>query len=260
MKERFNAPPAPSAEKIPSPEVIPLDETEVVANLHISHSKVLSGEMLANEKLLTDIREDLGRLECYPMYREYTAERVPTFGILRESANRAVKNIEQLLAADKASGVDTENTSEELKIQKLLAGRADSIKRSVNDYIQTIIRFHNLRRLSHGGSRDVTEQFVKADESRRRAHENLLKSLNIFTTAAKQAEEAGLLAAGNTVEWMPDMDAKSLIERPEAVVVFSESTLKNRDYIKDWAIAADFDLQLREMLDAQKNSPEAAKE
>ena len=56
------------------------------------------------------------------------------------------------------------------------------------------------------------------------------------------------------------MDAKSLIERPEAVVVFSESTLKNRDYIKDWAIAADFDLQLREMLDAQKNSPEAAKE
>lgn len=240
----------------PTHERTPVDETEVVAKLHLNHDKVVSGEIPASEKLLTEIRNDLSRLECYPMYREYAAGNVPTLAILTESATRASLTIETLLSQDRAKGVPDKELEEETKIKNLLAGRPNSIKRGVESYVRSIIRFHTLKQLSHGGGRDMQTQFVKADEDRRRVHNALLESLKIFTTTVRNAEKEGLLPAGSVVEWTHGMQAQVLIENPDMIVVFAEKIISNedRDYMKDWAIAADFDLQLKEMLVAQ-NTP-----
>lgn len=225
-----------------------MDETEVVANLHTNHDKVINGEMPASEKLLVEIRNDLSKLECYPMYRDYVKGVVPTLAMLSESADRAVKVIDTLLEKDRAGGLSDKDLAEETASRNLIAGRPNSIRRSIDAYVRSIIRFHTLRRLSHGGSRDMQEQFVKADGERQRAHDSLLQSLRVFTTNVLKAEHEGMLPKGTVAQWVQGSEAKKLSENAQTIVVFSEQTLANeRDFIKDWAIAADFDTQLQDI-------------
>ena len=109
----------------------------------------------------------------------------------------------------------------------------------------------------HEGRHAKQDRFLKADEARRREHDALLNSLQLFTITAKQAQEEKLLAKGSVIEWTHGMDAKQLISNAGKILVFSQQTLANeRDYIKDWAIAADFDSQLKDMLAQQPQAAE----
>ncbi|MEK7612632.1 MAG: hypothetical protein AAB449_00585 [Patescibacteria group bacterium] len=238
-------------EKPPTQEISAVEE-DVAAKIHTNHDKIVNGEIPLSEKLLTEIRDDLSRLECYPLYREYTAGNVPTLAVLDVSTERAVHAIDATLAGDRAKGTPENDLAEETKVRNLIAGRSISIKRNVAEYIRTVLRFHTLKRLAAGGGRDMQEQFVKTDEARVRAHNNLIKSLQIMTSTIQSAATMNLLPEHKILKWVAGMNAHDLNKNPNTVVVFSDKVMQDRDFIKDWAIAADFDLQLQEMLATQK--------
>ncbi len=260
--------PAPRAEKKPAKaEQETGKETEdAVALLHRHHDGITHGSESPDEQFLAELRADVSRLEFYPMYQEYLADRVPTIPMLEESMKRAVASLDALLAGWKSHGVVAEEMAEETKMRNLLSGRLAAIRGDIFDYIHTMIRFHNIKRKwkdpRFEGDPDVQEQFEKIDADRRRAHESLLLALSIMTSTVLKAAEEDLLEGHTIVEWTPGMPAGPLVKNPSAIVVFSPAFFgsrdqtqakRNRDYLRDWAIAADFDEQFREIAEVQRS-------
>jgi hypothetical protein len=122
------------------------------------------------------------------------------------------------------------------------------VERGMQAYIRTIIQFHTIKRLSIGGVRDMTAQFARVDQERRNAHEGLLDSLRTMRQAVLAAAGTELIPKQNVIEWTMGMNAGELLSHnPHAVIVFSDRVLQDRNYIRDWAIAADFEERLKEM-------------
>jgi len=225
----------------------PHDVEDVAAEIHLVHDDVLNGVKPPSEKLLEELRSDVSRLEFYPTYQEYSSGAAPTLGVLTESARRAGASLDSLITRWQKQGTGINELAEEIKMSRLLAGRAEAIKWSIKDYVRTLIMFHNIKGLSHGGTRDMTERIVKIDHERRHAHESLLQTLGVMTTTILKAAEEDLLEGHTIIEWTPGMPAGAMMKNPSAIVIFSPKTLMNRDYVRDWAMAADFDEQLRDV-------------
>jgi len=228
-------------EKVPLSLVL---EEDLVAEVHSHRDRLKNGEEKIEEALeaLPLIREGIAQLECYPIYREYVNGNVPTLDTFRNGTRLASETIASDLAQEK--GLSSEDLSEELHVQKLLEGRAGSIEHAIDAYVRSVIKFHNLKRISRGGVRDMTKQFEQSDHERRRAHNHLLDTLQSTTQAVRDAVELKLIPLEKVLEWNPGVES---IPQENAIVVFSPKILEDRNYIRDWAIAADFDERLREL-------------
>ena len=231
---------------------------DVVAHLHQHSEELKIGAVSPNEKFLSELRADIGRLDSYPVFKEYLEEQVPTLSVLAESSRRAVATMDTVFADWAAHGIKAEDLKEEMKMKNLISGRLEAVRWDIATYIGKLIQFHNIKTKfldpRYEGDPDLKEQFEKVDAARRRAHESLLLSLGIMTATVLKAAEEDLLEGHMIIEWVQGMSAHALMKNPAAIVVFSPSIFrtgdaiqarKNRSYIRDWAIAADFDEQFR---------------
>lgn len=239
-------------------EPSPVYGEEVVEKIHLHHDSVLEGTIPCNVELLEQVREDLTHLECYPLYKEYVEGRTPSLPLLQESAARAVAAIEKIIAEEKKNGTSDADLAEEIRVKNLIAGRSISIEQNITAYIKTVLRFQTLKKLHNNGARDVSKQLEQTDHDRRRVHNNLIDSLRILTEAVKEAQSIDLIAKKSVHEWVPSLNASELAKTEGSIVVFSPKILTDRDYVRDWAMAADFNKQFSDLQEVEQKAKEAA--
>jgi hypothetical protein len=214
-------------------------EEEVLEELHT----VAGQDRQPSRETMAKLHQDIERCECYLLFAQYDKGTVP-------SLDRMFANTQPILSVVRQEIALTQNPNDVLALQRsidLISGREQAIRSAIGAYVRSVIRFQNLRRLSAGGARDVTRQFVDADHARRRAHNNLLDALTIYAQQVQTLAEEGFDTdpSFSFVRWTPDMDASAV--PADKTVVFDASVMKNRNFIRDWAIVADFAEQLKQL-------------
>ena len=238
----------PSEDAEPEKSSVPtVAEESVLATLHEKAEHHRQEEVPADTQLLEKLHGDVENCECYPLFKQYIAGEVPTlermFGNLKGPLERARADLE---AEKQAVGENDPIVAEATKMLNLIGGREQQVRGAIQRYVHSVIRFNHLKKISAGGVRDITRQFVETDRARRQAHNSLIESLRVYTATAAKANEMGLFAENDTdypfAKWTIGTDARNIPANKMAI--FSESVLQNRDFIRDWAIVADFMEQL----------------
>lgn len=256
--------PGVSAESAPETDFVPTaSEENVLSELHAKTEGHHRGEKLAPDHALLDkLHSDVEKCECFPLFKKYTGGHIPTI-------ERMFRNTQPFLdaLANEAERVRGESAGEEDPYFKevhtlhgLLAGREQQIRGAIQRYVHSVVRFRHLQKINAGGTRDVSKQFEEADRARRRAHNSLLESLTVYAAQARFAKENGYdeLAAFPFAEWEPSMNANEIDE--QKAVIFGPDVMRNRDFVRDWAIVADFAEQLEilgddEYLNSMRDRP-----
>ncbi len=228
-------------------------EERTLFTLHHEVEKHANGSKIS-DTALEGLHNNVKHCECFPLLEQYVRGNIPTFERLFANLDLYLDELKEYTDSERAH---TGEASEEAKIaesfRKILAGRKIQIRDSVNRYVSSVIRFNQLKLLSADGARELKKQFENADHARRRAHNALIDSLAVYQTAIKncQLEELGKdrFKHFNFEEWTIGTDARKI--GPEKTVVFSSTTLRNRDFIRDWAIVSDFIEQLRLLGDSE---------
>lgn len=195
-----------------------------------------------DREVVAKLRKDLEGVECYQLYRQYAQGTVPTISMFEDSSRMLGGELARMVEKEKAEKVPETELQELTKKQAFIEHRAAEIKTAINRYVRVVIRFHNLKRLQEQrGNVDDLDRLQAVDKDRRRAHDLLLEALSSFTDVARALQEEGVLERGLVVEWKPGMNAQTLSGSGKRAVVFSPDTIKDRDYIRDWAVVADLD-------------------
>jgi len=222
--------------------VPPQGGDEILYNLHHATERHRK-ERVSREEVST-YHKSIERSEFGPLFEQYKQGDVPgperMFGPLKAQLDKAQGIIDEEHAASGEGSV-----AELVRIHGLLAGREQEVSSAASRYVQALIRHRNLQQLSLGGSRDLTEQFVRADHARRRAHEALLASLRLYRDMLQKAKEEELIPANSYVEWQIGDKARDIPQ--QTIVVFSAKTTADRDFVRDWALVIDFANQLNEL-------------
>jgi len=230
---------------------------EVVAHLH-NHTeeleKLLEIDPDWNQRELAEIRSELSHLDSYPVYREYISGKTPNLTVLHASIEKLLVGLDALIAQSKDEGLTDEDLADELKLRALISERFKELTYRIRKYTNTVAQFQNIKLLKNNG-RDVQSQLEKIDHERRRTHNALLDSLKTLTILAQEAQAMQALKAYSLILWANGMDASRFKESESAILVFDPQTLADRNYIRDWALAADFDERLNraEQIGVEKN-------
>lgn len=217
------------------------NEEAVLAKLHETNEKHKSGAHSHEE--LEVFHKDIEHCECYPVFQQYLSGEIPTLDRMFGQTAAFLETYKKGLDAQ-------EHDKDAHSAYSLLVGRESQIRSSVQRYVQSVIRFNRLRKLSLDGARDLSKQFQDADHSRRRAHNELITSLQLYAQLVTKAEEAGYHDSKTEfpyVFWDIAEDARNI--SPNKTVLFNAQVMQNRDFIKEWAIAADFAEQLESLGD-----------
>ncbi|OGG52022.1 hypothetical protein A2704_00555 [Candidatus Kaiserbacteria bacterium RIFCSPHIGHO2_01_FULL_54_36b] len=230
-------------------------EENVLLAMH-SRTDGRRGEKVPRDNALLGMLHDgVESCECYPLFKKYASGEIPSlermFGNMQPLLDELKRSVDAE-AARVAQGEPDDILKEEKSIYGLLAGREQQVRGAIQRYVTSVIRFKNLQRISAGGARDVSEQFVEADHARRRAHETLIEALRVYTAQVKLALENGYADSYkhfNFEFWRPGTDARDASTKNS--LVFAPEVLGNRDFIRDWAIVADFVNQLQVLGDEE---------
>ncbi len=193
----------------------------------------------AHAKEMESIHANLSRCPIFPIYVKYKDGKILTLNMLQNSVETAVDIIDNYIKneLDTKKKFDRHDIESLNKTKKILMGRIHQIRSCVNSYVQSIGTFHNLKTLRCHEGRDFNKQFENADLARRRKHNSLIESLQVFRKALNQVRNLS-----NEI----DVSQNKLI-------MFSEKVLDNRDLIRDWAIAAYFHEQLQSIRDKMES-------
>ena len=230
-----------------SPNELPTAaETHVLYELHQQNQRCSRSGENCDVKTLDTLHKNIAHCECYPLFSDFVSGKIPSVERMMQSVMPALEKAKKELETEvqKDGDKDSKNL---LAMVTLLAGRQEQIKSSVRHYVQSVIRFRELERIALGGIRDVTKQFEQADHARRRAHDNLIKSVEIYSSTMHTVAFEDLIPNTLVAEWSLGEDARSI--SPDKAIVFSAVVLRNRDFIRDWAIAFDFAEQLKALGD-----------
>lgn len=222
-------------------------EENVLAEMH-EKTQAHRGERVPKDKeVIEKFHKDVEQCESYPLYLKYVSGEVPTL-------QRMFSNLEPLLA-EVSSDIEKETTlaaqngdETHLKnlqqVHKLLMGREKQVRDAIQRYVSSVIRFRQLAKNSAGGVRDMSKQFVEADHARRRAHNGLIDTLTVYVQQVRALGAMGYDSSEHFpfAYWNTSEDARTISK--EKTPILSESVLKNRDFVRDWAIVADFKDQL----------------
>ncbi len=221
-----------SAEQVPE-SFVPTEAEETV--LHALHAETdkhhREGGVPPKAETLGILHNNIAKTESFPLFREYVAGITP-------SPERMLRPLKSHIDVAKAA-LETDGSDEQaMQTLNLLSGREAQIRSSIGLYVRSVIRFKELQRISAGGVRDVTKQFSDADHARRRAHNNLIDSLRVYRDTLQKAVSEGLLPGDCCAEWSMGADARAI--GADKGIMFSNIVLQNREFIRDWAIVADF--------------------
>ena len=230
-------------EEMKPPEFVPTAAEEaVLAGLHGEAERHGDGSK-CNTETLTKLHGEVERCECFPLLGQYAAGQIPTLERMFVPLKPIIEKARIEISAEVARGIPENDIKDELKLLALLEGREQQVKESIRRYVSSVIRFHNLKRLSAGGTRDMHKQFEDADHARRRAHNSLIESLSVYLAGANNAADQDLLKRDSFTTWHVGTDAREIPQGK--VVIFDSDVLKNRDFIRDYAVVADMAEQLR---------------
>lgn len=209
-------------------------EENVLQALHHAVALKSSGEQAPETAIL---HERVDHCSCAPLLWKYVNGEIPSlermFLTLSPLAEKIVSEL----------GKESGDTQEEKKVASILAGREKAVRDCISAYVHSVMRFQQLQDASLLGSRDIKELFVAADKARRRAHDALIATLKMYTRTLQEAVSIGLIAQKEFAEWSFGEDARTIA--PEKAAIFSLSTLDNREFIREWAVVADFQVQLK---------------
>lgn len=234
----------PTTPELPDVSAPPEGGDEILDNLHHATERH-RGSHIGKEEISV-FHKSIERSEFGPLFDQYKVGAVPSpdrmFGSLKTELAKAQTIIEEERAVSGEEGA-----RELVRIHGLLAGRERELASAVSLYVQSLIRHRNLRRMSEssGHTRDFTEQFVRADHARRRAHEALLTTLRVYREMLLRAKEEGLLSEDSYVEWQLGSDARSIPQ--DKIVAFGATAVADRDFVRDWALVVDFANQLNKL-------------
>ncbi len=221
-------------------------EQNVLAILHEKTDGRQPGSPKPDEETLSVLHGDIEGCESYPLLQKYVSGELPTlkkmFDALKPFLSEFYKEIEnERIRVSQGSSDAILKTIE--RIYGLLSGREQQVRAAIQRYVNSVVRFRHLEKLSAGGGRDLTEQFVKADHARRRAHDSLIESFKVHGAQVRALLNEGFGDESLPfVQWNSSDDARKF--GVGKCVYFSEEVLRNRDFIRDWAIVADFAEQL----------------
>ena len=205
------------AEAVPSN----LPEDQVLHRLH----QCTNGERDCSSKEAETIHNDFAKCESFAMYEAYRSGTVPTLHQFENTINAALARAPH----------DIQDDPEAKKVIHLMQGRPRAIAGNVRSYARTVLRFVQMKQ-SGAEFRDP-EAFVTVDRDRRRAHDNLLKSLSDMHALIAQARDWDICSDANIYTWFPGNTEKIPADR---IPLFSKQATDNRDLIRNWALAADF--------------------
>jgi hypothetical protein len=163
----------------------------------------------------------------------YENGQVPTF----ESLQKAIDQTQEAL-----QGV---SDPEAQSISKLLIERITNMKTWARKYVTAVLRFKRAkeRMIAEAGG-DEREAFRRADEERRRIHDALLDALKTYNSLLQKATEFAEFkqpAAWSQGMHLPENTAWNY------AVIFSPNALADRDLIRDWAIVADRESEIKKL-------------
>lgn len=194
-----------------------------------------------DSQYIAHLHDRIHSCEVGHLFDEYVEESVPTFERMFHPLPERIEKAKQALRVD-AEKYGAETVADEMRILALLSGREQQVQTAVQRYVQSVIRFDTLRRLSYGGVRADMEQFSDADHARRRSHNALIDTLRVYLKVAQEAEAASVFPKESSgpvfVPWDIGVDAR-VIPRGH-ILVFSEKTLEHREFVRDWAVASFF--------------------
>lgn len=224
-------------------------EENVLAELHDKTAAHAGRAHQAVAEDLERVHADIEKCQCLPLFRKYVAGEIPTLDRMFANLGLFLADLSKEIESEKIliqQGEPKEYLEELQKVHGLLSGREQQVRGAIQRYVSAVIRFRNLARLSVGGVRDVNKQYVEADHARRRAHDNLIESLSVYAGQVSLAIEQGYPMTFGTfpfVQWTIGSDARDIASNK--TVIFSGDVLRHRDFIRDWAIVADFVEQLK---------------
>ena len=237
----------PAENKAPSsPETTPgSNETspqteEILNTFDTLHEKTIHEQLPPEERIevyhtLHAIAEQFENNEMLVAYEE---GRVPTFA----SMEAAVKQVDEHLASDPED-------PESMRLRKLLSQRVIEIRRWCSKYEQSVVVFHRRKKqMALRSYDDPATDFVKADQDRRRTHDNLMTAIQSLDALITEADELESLpqpiARAKPRNFLP----KGYADENPFIFSASSATHEHRDFIRDWALVAN----LEQKLDAQR--------
>lgn len=135
---------------------------------------------------------------------------------------------------------------------QILKERAREIKLATRRYVQTIAKFHHIKRQQlRMEPDDFAAKFQEIDQIRRIAHNGLIDTLTIYTRTINELQNDGVLDGVEVVEWHTADRFNENSEMEGKVFVFAGDVLRNRDLVKDWAISAHVFEKLRQIEEIQ---------
>lgn len=244
-------------------EPVEVDEVELPAAeqdiLDLLHKKTEAPHnKQAPDETMGKLHHDIERCGCYPIFKQYASGEIPTLDRMFQTIKPLVVEMDQEIQNERARVAKGENDFVLNHLEKcrgLLLGRESQIRGGIQRYVNSVIRFNRLRKSSAGGARDLTKQFEEADHARRRAHNDLIASLKTYVDVIENLWEEStgdeLFKNFKFVSWKIGEDARESDPVGDRNIVIDKSALKNREFIRDWAIVADFHEQLKELGDEE---------
>lgn len=228
---------------------VPEENVVLHLNRYIESLKTRGSAPDTHAQEMEQLHVEISECACFPMYKAYTEGRVPTLSSLQRVAEKILEETNHVLESDTGAqeSVDAEMVARIQKYQKLLTNRLQEIRVWVHSYVKSVARFHTLRRLSSQvGRDDALERLQKADADRRRTHDSLIEALQTYNAAINNLWEE--IREGDEparfTPWQPGNQAPP----GSHTLVFSESVLsEDRKLVRDWALAADFSIQLQKI-------------
>lgn len=195
-------------------------EDVILDNLH----KCTEGRRTCTKEEAETMHSEFERCEAGTIFHSYTESKIPTLSQFEEQMELILQKTGQP-AADDVEG---------LRIYNLLRGRVNHLRKSVKDYVETVVRFV---RISGPMKLRDPEIFIKIDHDRRKRHDGLLNTLSGLLKLINDADRIGLADKSDFYYWHPGSDEQIPSNK---IPVFSEAAIENRNLIRDWALAADF--------------------
>lgn len=184
--------------------------------------------------------------EIQHLFEHYEKHEVLTYDDIERSLEIVLHQISSELKHD----ADDEFLNKSFQILK---ERAKEIKHAARRYVQSIAKFHFIKRQQlRMEPHEFKEEFEKIDQLRRNAHNGLIETLTIYTKTINELRRDGVLDNVEVIEWHTADRFDEDTEVEGKVFVFAGDVLRNRDLVKDWAISAHMFEKLKQIEEIQK--------
>ncbi len=201
------------------------------------------------------LNKEIDSSEVSGTFKNYEAHKIVTLDDISDSVAVVRAHLEEELSHLHAEDEEVKFISERLNLIKT---RDQTLQEAVRRYVGTLSLFFNIKKQRiHLEREDFEYKMEDIDKRRRSAHNSLIETLVVYSRIINELKEYGLLDGFTIEAWGPGVDITRSLSAgsDKSVVIFSDSSLKDRDLIKDWAVSAYLHDSLMVLMAAQEKTP-----